>query len=337
MERNYTIATLRTIATLLVIILHIAGGYVNSGMDGNNYDFSFWVGNVVDSFSRICVPLFVLISGMFLLGRNESFLQSYKKRASRIAVPLIVWSLIYLTYQALVNFIITGSFDVIDLVNSLALGVPFYHMWYLYMIIGLYLLIPVLNNFILPELSRGSLWSLAYVFLAFGILNVGYNFILGNKPIFLLWFIDYLGYFLLGYLIKGSALKIPLKILWGTYIISSLSIALLSYITAKNFHSFYFYEYLTPFVIISSLSIYKLFHQITIKNNILSKIDHLTLGVYLIHAGVLDALGLSLKAMDIHVFDKPIIGIPIKFSITLLISLLIAHTFYKTKYLNKTI
>ena len=337
MERNYTIATLRTIATLLVIILHIAGGYVNSGMDGNNYNFSFWIGNIVDSFSRICVPLFVLISGMFLLGRKEAFLQSYKKRASRIAVPLIVWSIIYVVYKALVYYIINDSFIIIDLAESLVLGVPFYHLWYLYMIIGLYLLIPVLNNLIIPNLSRRSLWTISYIFLAFGVLNVGYNFIFGNRPIFLLWFIDYLGYFLLGYLIKGSNLKIPLKSLSIAYILSSLAIALLSYVTAKNFHNFYFYEYLTPFVIIASLSIYKLFHQITIKENMLSKIEHLTLGVYLIHAGILDVLGLGLKGMNIHIFDNPIIGIPVKFSITFFISLIIAHIFYKTRFLNKTI
>lgn len=306
-------------------------------MDGNTYTSSFWISNICDSLSRICVPLFVLISGMFLIGRNETFLQSYKKRISRILVPIIVWTFIYLTYQALVNYIIDGDFGLIDLVKSLILGVPFYHMWYLYMIIGLYLCIPILNNFIIPKLSRKNLWILSCVLLAFGILNVGYNFLLDNKPIFFLWFFDYLGYFLLGYLIKDSNLKIPSQVLIGAFLISSFSISILTYFTAKNFNSFYFYEYLSPFVIVSSLSIYTLFNQISIKQNFLSKIEHLTLGVYLVHAGILSFLSLGLRGWDIHILDHSAIGIPVKFCITLFISLLISTLFYKTKYLNKII
>ena len=84
MKRNYTIDTLRTIATLLVILLHVSAEYVTYATKHQILDTSFWIGNIIDSFSRIGVPLFVLISGMFLLGRNESFKQSYQKRASRM-------------------------------------------------------------------------------------------------------------------------------------------------------------------------------------------------------------------------------------------------------------
>lgn len=77
MKRNYTIDTLRTIATLLVVLLHVSAEYVLDGMNSKIYDVSFWVGNIIDSFPRICVPIFVLISGMFLIERsgNLVFLQ----------------------------------------------------------------------------------------------------------------------------------------------------------------------------------------------------------------------------------------------------------------------
>ena len=207
MKRNYTIDTLRTIATLLVILLHVSAGYVISGMNNATYDKSFWIGNILDSFSRICVPIFVLISGRFLLGRNETFKQSYKKRASKIFIPIIVWTLIYLMYRGMLGYRAHNIIDITTLVKSVILGKPFYHMWYLYMLIGLYLVTPILNNNI-PKISRQSLWWASVLLLVLGVVNSAYNRILGISPIFILWFVNYLGYFILGFLIKDSNKKL---------------------------------------------------------------------------------------------------------------------------------
>lgn len=336
MKRDYTIDTLRTVATLLVILLHTSAGYVTTGMSNDTFDLSFWVGNIVDSFSRICVPLFVLISGMFLVGRNETFKQSYTKRASRILIPLIAWSIIYIIYRAILSYIAHNTIEITPIIKSIILGRPFYHLWYLYMLIGLYLFIPILNNNI-SKISRKNLWIISILLIIFGMINTGYNSILGNKPIFILWFFNYLGYFIIGFLIKDYKKKIsPIKLIL-VYLTSGVLISILSYYTAKYFGNLYFYGYLSPFVIIASLSFYMLFHQINLKENILSKISHLTLGIYLIHAGILQVLTLGLRELNIHVFDNPVIGIPIKFGITLFVSIIIANIIYNRKYLRKII
>ena len=336
MKRNYTIDTLRTIATLLVILLHVSAEYVIKGMNDLTFDTSFWIGNIVDSFSRICVPLFVLISGMFLVGRNETFEQSYQKRASRILIPLITWTIIYLLYQISISFITDNAIDIKSILISAILGNPFYHMWYLFMIIGLYLITPVINNSI-SKVSRNNLWIVATLLLLFGMLNSSYDKFMNNKSFFILWFVNYLGYFILGYLIKDSKKRFSIFGLSIVYIISSLLIAFLSLYTIKTYDSLYFYGYLTPFVIIGSLSFYKLFHQLKLRENIFSKIAHLTLGIYLIHAGVLDALRLVLKLLDINTLNNPIIGIPMKFIITFFISILVAWIISKIKYIRKII
>ncbi len=336
MKRNYAIDTLRTIATLLVILLHVSGEYANKGLLDNNYNLSFWIGNILDSFSRICVPIFVLISGMFLVGRNESFKDSYKKRASRILFPLIAWTIIYLIFSATLNYISNDTIGIKSLVVSTLLGRPYYHMWYLYMIIGLYLFTPILNNSI-SSLSRKNLWLISIALLVFGMVNTVYDTALGNKTTFILWFVNYLGYFIIGFLIKDSKINIPNRLLFVIYIVSSLIISILSYYTATLFDNFYFYDYLTPFVIIASISIFTLFLQFNIEPNFLSKMSHLSLGIYLIHAGVLTVFLLGLSKLDIHLFDNPIVGIPVKFSLTLFLSIMIANIFYKSKFLNKII
>ena len=80
MKRNYSIDTLRTIATFLVVLIHVSAKYIDTAINNLSFNKSFWIANISDSFSRIAVPLFVLISGMFLLGRKESIIQFYKNR-----------------------------------------------------------------------------------------------------------------------------------------------------------------------------------------------------------------------------------------------------------------
>lgn|SRR5574344_86530 len=263
MERNIAIDTLRTVSTLLVILLHISAEYVIKSMNDFTFDSSFWISNIVDSFSRICVPLFVLISGMFLVGRNETFEQSYQKRASRILIPLIAWTIIYLLYRMSISFVVSNIIDIKSLFVSVILGCPFYHMWYLFMIIGLYLITPLLNNSI-SKISRNNLWIVAILFLLFGMVNSCYDEFFNNNVFFMLWFINYLGYFILGYLIKDYKKRFPFYFLFSVYIISSILIAFLSLYTIKTYHNLFFYGYLTPFVAFGALSFYKLISSIEI-------------------------------------------------------------------------
>jgi surface polysaccharide O-acyltransferase-like enzyme len=336
MKRNYSIDTLRTVATLLVILVHASSEYINTGRMSLTFDTSFWVGNIISSFSRICVPLFVLISGMFLLGKKETFKQSYQKRASRILIPLISWTLIYILYRASLSFFTDKSINTDALLNSVVSGKPFYHMWYLYMIIGLYLITPVINNMI-PKLSRHMLWAAALLLLFIGVLNSSFNISFYNKVTFMLWFINYLGYFILGYLIKDYKKNFSFLTLSATYIISSILIAILTVYTITFYDNLYFHRYLTPFVIIGSLSVYRLFLQLNLKENILSKISHLTFGIYLIHAGVLHVFNSGLQLLESDILSNPIIGIPIKFIVSLFISTVAVWMLSKVKYVRKII
>ncbi len=337
MERNHTIDTLRTIATLMVILIHVVAGYVIIGMKNNNYyDTSFWIGNILDSFSRICVPLFVLISGRFLIGRCETFKQSYMKRTSRIFIPLIAWTLIYLVYRAILGWREDNLIEISTLFKLILLGKPFYHMWYLYMLIGLYLVTPILNN-IIPKISRKNLWISSGFLLLFGIINNAYNLIIGNDPIFILWFVDYLGYFMLGFLLKDSRKKISSNFLLVLFLLNVIIISILSYYTMKNFNNLYFYGYLSPFVVISSVIFYKLFDQINLKNNILSRISHLTFGIYLIHALILNEIDLVQGTLDLNILDNPLFSIFMRFSLTLIVSTFIAYGFSKFKFFKKII
>ncbi len=334
-NRNNTIDTLRTVSTLMVILLHVSAEYVLHGMKTNTYDLSFWCGNVLDSFTRASVPLFVLISGAFLIGNTESIKDFYRKRTNRILKPLIFWSVLYLTYRLAGTYFIKDlSFS--ELAMSSLTELPFYHLWYLFMLVGLYVSAPLINAVLLKS-SNSDLWKLAWILLAIGMLNNGYNILSGHRPIFLLWFIDYLGYFLLGYLMLKSTKRYSKGLLIAAILVSGTCISILSYFTAKHVGNLYFYSYVSPFVIVGALSMYQLFLQLELKKNLLSNMAHLTLGIYLIHAGLLNFLVIGLKYKSLSFLDEALIGIPIKFMFSLFSALLISMLFFRTNWLKKFI
>jgi len=326
--------TLKTIAILLVIMVHVSTYYVINGFE--KLDINFWVGNIFNSFSRAGVPIFLLIGGHFLLGRHDSILEFYKKRINHIFIPIVFWSIFYSIYHPIGKYIISNEWDFnIKLIfHNLILGRPFYHMWYLFMIIGLYLVTPLINKIYLKinikQFNKGG-----FLLLLFGLILIIWNNYLGSDGPFILWFIPYLGYFVLGYSLPKTK-PINKDFLIFIFIFSCTLISILSYFTIVKFNNnSYFYHRLSPFVIISSLSLYMWFNQVSINRNILSDFSRYTLGVYLIHAGVLDFL--NLIVFKNGVTGIAIIDIWVKFSIVLIVSFILVYTISKIPILKRII
>lgn len=84
---------LRFIAIFMVICSHSADPFNVSAEARLNPEFNFW-GSAYGSFFRPCVPLFAMLTGMLLLPVKQSMGAFYKKRITRVLVPLVIWSVI---------------------------------------------------------------------------------------------------------------------------------------------------------------------------------------------------------------------------------------------------
>lgn len=171
------------------------------------------------------------------------------------------------------------------------LGRPFYHMWYLYMIIGLYILVPVIIN--LKEKISEKIFLKLSIYMVF----LGVIVHLYQNLFWMIQWIIYLGYFMLGNSLKNyfEKRKININICIMGYIISSGCIFFLTEFIVKNNlldRKFYFYDNLSPFVIVGSISIYILFLKINLQETYLSKISKYTFDIYLVHAGILSIINL---------------------------------------------
>ena len=143
----------RIIAILAVVFLHVAGNVVTESDIGSEY---WWYGNLYDSFVRWCIPVFVMISGALLLNPSkiESLRAFYAKRVSRILIPVMFWSAVFLLRWASNSAMGDQEMLALELLKRLLSGKPHDHMWFLYMIIFLYLFTPFFRKIVANSTRR---------------------------------------------------------------------------------------------------------------------------------------------------------------------------------------
>lgn len=322
--------TLRALATLSVIIIHVSSPLVNMTF-GKNMPY-WWIGNVVDSSVRFAVPLFLILSGATMLGKEYKTGEFYKKRVLRVLVPFLFWMVIYWIFRWAMllpkqqphefQAILSWAADIF-----LKEGIS-KHFWYIYMILSIYLFLPFVGKAIRKLNDR----MILFIILGWIILN----FVFRSFPINQYsWSGDYanklLGYFLhSGYLILGYYLsRIPVrsrKIRFsaaGFFILSVAISAVFTYIFSKNALrlNLSMYSYLLINTTIQSIAIFMLAKDLNIKNKFVSwtqqTISNYSYGIYLVHILV---LGIFFRNGIFWTMAHPLISLPVLVALTLITS-----------------
>lgn len=278
-ERDLNVDLLRVFACLCVIVIHVSGPLLQKTEINTFY---FLSNLILDSFSRVAVPLFVMISGRYLLKADFTFnVNKYNKSIIRILRPLLFWSIFYIILYIGYKIYRKESIDYHMILDNFIQGKPYFHLWYLFMIIGIYIIAPFINHMI-NILTKVQLKIAVWGLISFSFLHQLYNIIYNVEDFWGIWFIDYIGYFILGYLYKDKFYKNYNLFLLG-YIISSLLIFLSSYFTYSLYKQLPFFNYNSIFVISSSFCIYSYFVNLKIQKSFLIKYSETTFGIYLIH------------------------------------------------------
>ena len=211
--RSNGLDILRVLSCYLVIQVHTgefyyigAGGTVLQGTS------PFWVG-ILNSVCRVSVPLFVMISGFLLLPLKEEMGTFFKKRFTRVAVPFIVWCILYAIYWVIIGQTNWSQAAINILHIPVNFGVEVGHLWYIYMLIGLYLFAPIISPWIKSASRKNmefylTIWVITLCVPYFHLL---YPQILGecywNQTPLLYYFSGFLGYMILGAYIKRYLLE----------------------------------------------------------------------------------------------------------------------------------
>ena len=137
-ERVIWLDWMRVAACLMVMVVHATEPFYLGG-DGSlilTRTDAFWA-SFFDSLVRACVPLFIIASSYLQFPLHYSSEEFFRRRAVRILVPFVLWTVVY----ALVWGSPVQNFKDLLLNFNYAAG----HLWFVYMLVGVYLLMPLLS------------------------------------------------------------------------------------------------------------------------------------------------------------------------------------------------
>lgn len=335
-KRTIYFDLLRIFATFSVVILHTAS-FRWHDVDVKSFEWNVF--NFYDSIVRWTVPVFVMISGALMLNKDRSIKDLLKKNVLRMALAFLFWSSIYSLIKAFNG-------------NDINYIIPYfirgnYHLWFLNMIVGLYLLTPFLRKIVENE----SLTKY-FLFLAI-ILNIGLPYIVQILSFFypdasslmkktvdsfhMKTVLGYTVYYVLGYYLnthkidKKSLITIIILGLLGFIMTIGLTLVASLY---TNKHYTEFYGNFTLNVFLESIFVFTVFKAIfenkefsTKFTNIIYKISKYSFGIYLVHALIIDKLSSHFKINALlfnQIISVPVLAIVV-FVISLIISAIINH------------
>lgn len=161
-SRNYNLELIRMVSFMSVIAIHVTNYFCRAydRIPKGEYYFSL----VLDTFARVSVPCFFMITGALLLGREEP-LDKQIKRLAKFFMTLVVWSIVYYLWN---TFYMDTPYDLREV-----LYVPTEpHLWYPYAMIPIYLVIPFLQ-----VMCRYMGMKLEYAFLALISVTTVFNYV----------------------------------------------------------------------------------------------------------------------------------------------------------------
>ena len=259
---------LRIFAFVFIVMLHTLN---------RQYGLTVWMsGYAVIS---IGVNLFIMISGYLLLDKTETVKEFFRKRFFSILPLFIIFNIIYIYFY-------NHSFITIKKISA-----P--HFWYIYMILGLYLLTPWLRK-VLQYAEKETFYVVVLWFLC-NVFNPYMQFFRFPKiPFSHFPITGFIGYYILGYYLKKYRYKlekIPFICVIGVYItgflISVLSTKYVLVTTGNRISDFFDKNSLGTFFMSISFFVFWIKFNFKNRNKVIRMISDSTYFAYLIHIIIL--------------------------------------------------
>ena len=320
---------IRCVAMIMVIGVHCIDPFYISPTMRAIPEYTHWAA-IYGSLLRPSVPLFVMMTGLLLLPVKKQPLDKfYKKRIYRVLFPFLIWSVLYSMFPWVTGVLglpkeIIGDFfcytqgqesqSLIDSLKDVAM-IPFNfshkenHMWYIYLLIGLYLYMPFFSAWI-ENADRKTkrafllIWiiSLFIPYLKEYVANCLFErceYVFGtdtwNEFGLFYYFAGFNGYLLLWhYVKKGNDWS-----LMKTFILCILMFAVGYYITYTGFSTTasnpnatetemeLFFTFCSPNVLLMTLATFLLLQKVVITNStvikVLANMTQCGFGIYMVH------------------------------------------------------
>ncbi|MBA3580917.1 MAG: acyltransferase family protein [Gammaproteobacteria bacterium] len=202
--RFFWVDCLRVGAIFGVIVIHIVCQclYVYT----ENMRNIWWSGHLMNSFAQVSVPIFFMVSGyLALLDHESDVFSDIPRKLKKIIVPLIGWSLMYIVFSGYL-----GNEKPLSIIGffSIAWTPSYFHLWFIYFLIGLYLVTPFLRVLVRFSDDKVVIYFLVlwFLFSSIGMLVKHYfNVSVMGVPGMV---IGYVGYYMLGHLLGSKKIEL---------------------------------------------------------------------------------------------------------------------------------
>lgn len=312
--------------------------------------FAWQVLNVYDSSVRFCVPVFVMISGVFFLdpNRNVTINKLFSKNILRIATAFLFWSACYAGLKNIFKYRAVHATMLSSLLKDFLMG--HYHLWFLFTLVGLYLIVPFLRK--ICESKRLMQYYLLLSFVFAWLMPL-----LQKIPAFGSWlstlvgqanlnfFLGYSGYFVLGsylyrYPLSGRARK-------GAFALGGVSVLFTicaTYVVSlrQGAPTGQFYDFPLINTCLASIAVFVFFQhkvsRLSFSAQAVQKIlllSKLSFGMYLVHEfiNILCKEFLHFTALSFF----PVLSVPVIAALVFAVSFCMIYPISKIPVLNRYI
>lgn len=328
-QRMVWLDVIRCVAMLMVIGVHCIDPFYISPTMRAIPEYTHWAA-IYGSLLRPSVPLFVMMTGLLLLPiKQQPIGIFYKKRIYRVLFPFLIWSVLYSMFPWFTGLLglpkeIIGDFfcytqghesqSLVDSLKDVAM-IPFNfshkenHMWYIYLLIGLYLYMPFFSAWVEKASQKTKqiflfIWiiSLFIPYLREYVANLLFDrsgYVFGtdtwNEFSMFYYFAGFNGYLLLGHYVKQGNHWSLLK----TFLICAAMFAVGFYVTYTGFSTTaanpnatetemeLYFTFCSPNVLLMTLAAFLFMQKVVVTTPMvvraLSNMTKCGFGIYMVH------------------------------------------------------
>ena len=307
-KKNY-VEWLRVISMIAVVFTHIGS---TAHTDFSETYYGSYGGVLFQSIvyiSHFAVPIFLMISGALLLNPEKEITveKVLKKYVLRYFWILLIFGWGYAYAELLFDSKRFYLKDVLMSFVNMLQGKSWAHMWYMYMLIGLMLILPLLRAIVKAcnDKEKNYLIIVLIVFTsviptltAFTGFSLGISFPISSV---------YVCYFLLGYVLDNKEIPIT-KLLVGLSLLCAIILIITAYFNIMNDAEVPFGFYNSPVIMCFSVLIFCIVKEkITITNRFVVFLSNVSFGVYLID---MVWINLAFKVLKVNpILPTPLTGV----------------------------
>lgn len=340
-RRSLSYDIIRIVALLMIVMVHVSAYIVIFFPATDKIEWT--IGNIFNGLSRAGVPMFVLLSGALLLNEDKPFdpRKFYKKNFLTMLLLTIGWMIAYGLFYAVLLPLMEGK--PIEMINFWSFiltfkGSEYPHLWYMLMVLGMYLAIPLLRLFVKRE-NKGYIVGtiIAAIIVQFvaktaDIFTRGHEMTVSTflEKFYLQPLTGFIGFLLIGWYLNEYTLKkgtrILLYILGIAAVVGSTLAVYWSIDTIPDIRSYMYSQSTLPaliygvalFVFIQSLCKGK-----RTESKLTATMSDCSFGVYLFHVAVLEIFVRLILPYERFGYGRPLSYITLLFLFSLLVPFVI--------------